>query len=655
MLKKEFNYSVYTHGQWKNKLSIYLSEIPIVQIEPLLELPASEQPEYNGALVVIELSYLMEIEDRLFTWMERFGISRNRLVVIVDKDNQPNAIFDRFKDYFHGVFPASGSVDLLAYLAENVLFGIEQGQECVRLENKLAGFYSDMRSLTKVGKALLTERNFDDLIGLILNETRKMIGADGGSIYVVEPPEKKGDPPIKLRFKKSALNLDADEFLLDIDRNSIAGYVAQKGEPLLIEDVYHLDGNEEFNFNPEFDKLHNYYTKSMMLIPMKNHRDEVIGVIQLINKKSPGVTRLSLEDMKGSGVVPFTDNCFEIAGALAGQAAMSIENYNLVNEIKQLFEGFVKASVTAIEQRDPTTSGHSFRVAEYTEALAKAVDVANEPGLEQTKFSKDQIQELRYASLLHDFGKVGVREKVLVKGKKLYTHELEIIKWRFQCLRKTAENQVLQQKLEAARNSQEDRFVLLDQKLAEEIAALHKMEKAIVHANEPTVLESGDFQVLEELTRKKVQLNDGEEVPLISKEEFLSLSIKRGTLDQTERAEIESHVTHTYAFLKQIPWTKDLEGIPNIAHSHHEKLDGTGYPLGIPAEKIPLQARMMTISDIFDALTAWDRPYKKAVPFDKALDILWDEAGKKKLDERLLKVFVDSEIYKKTEHLLARL
>ena len=174
------------------------------------------------------------------------------------------------------------------------------------------------------------------------------------------------------------MNLEGKEFLLAIDSNSIAGYVALTGKPLLIDDVYALTGKEEYRFNYEYDKNNNYYSKSMLVIPMKNHRDEVIGVLQLINKKrDPEKKNLTIDEMKGDEVVPFTQKCLELVLALGGASRGIDRKQRTLNDISNLFEGFVKASVTAIEQRDPTTSGHSFRVAEYTVALAQVIDGAS--------------------------------------------------------------------------------------------------------------------------------------------------------------------------------------------------------------------------------------------------------------------------------------
>jgi len=605
----------------------------------------------EGFVLVVSENNLVKHQEEIVAWYEKFIDCMISIIVVTKQPKDRHSFDSKVREAILFAIPENTPKELLYNIIENVIRSMHVAIGNLSLNHELTNVYRDLRSVTKVGQALLTEKDFDTLLTLILTQAKEIVAADGGSIYIVEPPEVKGQKPTKLRFKKSSLHLNADEFLLDINKNSIAGYVAMIGHHLRIDDVYALTGKEEYNFNPEYDKAFNYHTKSMMLIPMKNHHDEVIGVIQLINKKLDAARELTVEDMKGKWVIPFTDKCYQIISALAGQAGVAIENNILMGDIRNLFEGFVKASVKAIEQRDPTTSGHSARVADYTESIARAIDSQSDGVFARAHFSKDQLRELRYAALLHDFGKVGVREKVLVKAKKLYPLEIDLIEWRFRYIRKTLEKELIQKKFDVLKNHGKEALDKMEPALDKEFHhnqdRLAEMFDAILKANEPSVLEEGDFKTLETLTSKMVMLENGRNVPFLERNEFLSLSIKKGTLDAHERLEIESHVSHTYQFLSQIPWTHDLSSVPEIAHAHHEKLDGSGYPLGIPETKISLQSRIMTISDIFDALTAWDRPYKKAVPFDHALDILNDEARQKKIDADILKIFISAEIYKK--------
>jgi HD-GYP domain-containing protein (c-di-GMP phosphodiesterase class II) len=609
------------------------------------EAPPKRKEEKSAHVLLISESCLRSMEDIIHRWMD--GASVNLIVLAshpIEKSTfpliNPALIFQ--------ILPFEIDAEFLRGVVDRTFENISLKQERKSLKENLALSYMEIRRLTKVGQYLATERDFDALIDLILQEARELIGADAGSIYVTE--RKRGEKPKFLRFKKSGMNLDDKEFLLPIDSNSIAGYVAMTGKPLVIDDVYALTGKEKYRFNYEYDKRNNYHSKSMLVIPMKNHRDEVIGVIQLINKKrDPEKKSLTIDEMKGDGVTPFTQKCIELVSALAGQAAVSIENNELISDIGNLFEGFVKASVTAIEQRDPTTSGHSFRVAEYTVALAEVIDRAMSGHYCSVKFTREQLREIRYASLLHDFGKVGVREKVLVKAKKLYEHELELIQWRYHFIRKKLEHDYALKKLRFLKENGEKGFpeyeMLIDVELNEKIRQIEEIRNHVGEANEPNLTDQAvQLESLEEIARQSFDF-DGQSIPFLKNNELVSLTVRRGNLDQTERMEIESHVSHTYAFLSQIPWTADLLHVPEIAYAHHEKLNGTGYPIGLQEHEIPIQSKMMTISDIYDALTAPDRPYKKSIPTERAIGILEMEAKENRLDTNLLQVFVESKIF----------
>jgi HD-GYP domain-containing protein (c-di-GMP phosphodiesterase class II) len=335
--------------------------------------------------------------------------------------------------------------------------------------------------------------------------------------------------------------------------------------------------------------------------------------------------------------------------ALAGQAAVSIENSQLYEAIERLFEGFVKAAVHAIEQRDPTTSGHSERVALRTVGLAEAVDRLQDGPFRNISFTREQVREIRYAGLLHDFGKVGVREQVLVKAKKLYEGELALIRQRHAFIRRSVqwsfERDRAEYLLQHGREGY-DEFVrrLLGQQ-QQALDTADRFMKVVLGANEPTVLAEGDFAQLSEFAGMQFQDIEGNLQPYLSPPEQNHLSIRKGSLDERERLEIESHVNHTFAFLRKIPWTRGLARVPEIALGHHEKLDGSGYPRKVQGDAIPLQTRMMTIADIFDALTAQDRPYKRALPTERALDIMTDEVERGQLDESLFRIFLEARVW----------
>ena len=512
--------------------------------------------------------------------------------------------------------------------------------------------HRELGELTRVGVALSTERDLLKLLEMILSQARRITASDAGSLYLVERGDN-GTSPTTLRFKLSQNfslpDLPLAEFTVPIDHTSLAGYAAATGEPLVIADVYLLPNDVSYRQNRSFDEKLGYRTKSMLVIPMKTHRDEVIGVLQLINRKRDVDVRLGNDDASEQEVVPYDQRSVELVSALASQAAVAIENSLLYEDIERLFEGFVTAAVTAIEQRDPTTSGHSGRVATLTVGLAEAVDRSGSGPYQDVRFSREQLRELRYAGLLHDFGKVGVREQVLVKQKKLYPWDLDIIRHRFAFLLQRSDLQFERERADYLLShgaAQYEEFVgRLEKMRRTQRHELNRFLDAIVHANEPTVLPEGSFDELREINERSYMDFDGVEQPLLRDDELRFLMIRKGNLDDRERREIESHVTHTYRFLEQIPWTRELRHIPEIAYGHHEKLNGSGYPRRVTAEHIPVQTRMMTIADIFDALTATDRPYKRAVPAERALDILAVEAKEGMIEPHWLRTFIEARVY----------
>jgi HD-GYP domain-containing protein (c-di-GMP phosphodiesterase class II) len=509
----------------------------------------------------------------------------------------------------------------------------------------------ELTELSAIGVALTTERDLGTLLRLILSHARRVTESDAGSLYLVERDEDGA--PIRLRFahsqNDSLPSIPFASYAVPIDSSSLAGYAAATGEPLVIGDVYLLPDGTSYRQNRSFDDTFGYRTKSMLVLPMKTHRDEIIGVLQLINRKRDPEARLSCSEQIACEVVPFDARCVEIATALASQAAVAIDNGRLYEDIERLFEGFVTAAVTAIESRDPATSGHSGRVASMTVTLAQAVDRLASGPYRDVTFTREQLRELRYAGLLHDFGKVGVREQVLVKEKKLYPHDLDLIRHRFAFLDQRTELEFERARAElllaGGRPAYESGLARLECERRTRREELARFLDTIVQANEPTVLAEGSFDALKSIGRRTFVDFDGRVRPLLEDHELQFLMIRRGNLDEQERREIESHVTHTYRFLEQIPWTRELRAIPQIAYAHHEKLNGRGYPNAVTAIEIPVQARIMTIADIYDALTATDRPYKRAVPRDRALDILTMEAKDGTIDVELLDAFIGARVF----------
>jgi HD-GYP domain-containing protein (c-di-GMP phosphodiesterase class II) len=477
-----------------------------------------------------------------------------------------------------------------------------------------------LSAILEVAKAMTAERNLDTLLPLILREAARVVEAERCSLFILDRQRNE----LWSRVAQGA----TQEIRLPLGQG-IAGAVAQSGEVIVLDDAY-----ADPRFNREFDAKNNFRTTSVLCVPMRDTRGDVTGVIQALNSHDGA---FDAEDQ-------------ELLLALGGQAAQAIENALLHEEIGKLFEGFVQASVMAIESRDPTTAGHSDRVASLTVSLAQAAERSPLPRFSNLKFTRDQMQEIRYASLLHDFGKIGVREPVLVKAEKLYGHELDVLKQRFELARKDRQLASMVRRVDAVRLRGDRELGAIEQeeneRLARELKELDEAFEFILQCNRPTVLAQGGFERLTSLGG--LSFNDSRERPLtlLSPNEVTVLSIPRGSLSATERKEIESHVTHTFRFLSQIPWTRSLKRVPEIAYAHHEKLDGKGYPRSIPAEQIPVQSKMMAISDIYDALTASDRPYKKAVPHELALDILKKEAEGGQLDHELFRIFVEAEIPK---------
>ncbi|HEY6264470.1 MAG TPA: HD domain-containing phosphohydrolase [Candidatus Acidoferrum sp.] len=514
----------------------------------------------------------------------------------------------------------------------------------------------ELEELNRIGIALSETRDVGQLLELILRKAREITGADAGSLYLVERdavPAGAGWRAPQLRFKliqNDSLQFPFSEHTLPLTEESIAGYCASHGEVVELADAYRIPKQRPFHFNSSFDQETGYHTRSLLALPMKNGKGEVLGVLQLINCKRIPKLRLTGAASVRRLVHPFPERAVRLGLSLASQAAVAYENSRLYQDIENLFDGFVNAAVKAIEQRDPTTSGHSHRVCEMTVALAAAIDHEPRGPYGDLRFSREQMKELRYAALLHDFGKVGVREEVLVKAKKLYPLQFVRVLDRFDYIRRDIEARVAQQKVEAllslSRKEAEKRLRVFDEEARRLLGELDRYAEFVARANEPTLLPSSDFDVLSEIAQKNYRDPRGTERPYLSSEEVRLLSIPRGSLDADERRQIESHVVHSFNFLSQIPWTMEFRGIPEIARAHHEKLNGKGYPFGLNSDQIPIQAKMMTICDIYDALSASDRPYKRAIPTDRALDILKICVRDDEIDPELFRVFLDAQVYR---------
>ncbi|MFN7699624.1 MAG: HD domain-containing phosphohydrolase [Deltaproteobacteria bacterium] len=579
-----------------------------------------------------------------------------------------------------------GLVDPFYLAVAGALERVELRSASERRAKWLNRYRYELGEIIEISRAISQERDLDRLLGLILEKSRFITGSDAGSLYVIE--QRAGSHEKHLRFKLSqneSVSFESKEFTIPMSTRSIAGAAAVMRRPINIPDVYDLilpDGRgsrdtiradspfatrEEagppagasllppsgetpvFTFDPSFDLKVGYRTKSMIAMPMISAEDEVIGVIQLINRKRDPRKLLTAQRVDDE-VLPFDQRSEDLLSTLASQAGIALENALLYDEIRRIFDGFVRASVQAIEQRDPTTSGHSLRVSLLSVALAEAVDRADTGAYRDQRFSRRDLKELEYASLLHDFGKIGVREEVLVKAKKLYPHQLREVRQRFDYASLQIESVYLGKKVEAILGgATKVEIEGIDRTMAQKKAELESAWRLIESANEPTVLREGDFTKIAELGKRTYVDACGHAQPLLSPDEVVSLQVTKGSLHDREVDEIRSHVVHTRNFLSKIPWGKNFERIPEIAGNHHERLNGRGYPEARMAEAIPTASKIMTIADIYDALTARDRPYKKAMPVQRALDILGFEVKDGHIDAELVRIFTSAEVFKRVE------
>jgi HD-GYP domain-containing protein (c-di-GMP phosphodiesterase class II) len=517
---------------------------------------------------------------------------------------------------------------------------------------------SDQEALISIGRSLSLEKDPDKLLRSMLYLSKKITGADAGSIFLVE----KQDGRKYLRFTYThtfSREIPFEQSLMPLDTTSIAGYVAATGRVLNLPDVYRLKPDDPISFNPDFDRRSGYRTRSMLAVPMRNHLDEVIGVIQLINSKErrSGGRELSGDEAYSIRlvterdferyVVPFHTRYEALMEAVASQAAIALENRMMIRRIQEQFEGFVRASVSAIESRDPVTSGHSFRVAELSVRIAQAVNNCTTGALGGLCFTRHEIREIELAGVLHDFGKLYIEPAVFLKAKKLYPEQLELLLLRQDFLRRTVELSFEKRRAAlASASAPASEFTRLDRELTLRLSRLDEIKAAVLGLNEPSAVPDHRIEAILadiEAERDFDRYTDyaDEPIPLLTEEERRSLAIRRGSLNPEEREAIQSHVTHTYEFVRCIPWPNEFRNIPEIALFHHERLDGSGYPEGRSGQdSIPIQSRIIALADVYDALTAPDRPYKKAIPEEKVREILRDEAASGKLDPDLVELFL---------------
>lgn len=500
----------------------------------------------------------------------------------------------------------------------------DSGYEVESLSGEVVRGYEELTLIFGLTARLGALVDVDEICHVIAEETGRVTGASDVLVQLADEEEGTLDTVYALGEHRDA----AQGYRLGI-KEGIVGSACVSHRPVLVCEV-------------DEDKRHTgwpYPVRRLLAVPMMAE-GRVIGAITSTDKKGGG---------------EFESREAKLVSAIVSVAAIAIKNAQLYSEIKGLFEGFIGAAATAVESRDPTTAGHSSRVAVLTVELAKKVDTSDIPEFRDVKFSREDLMELHYAGLLHDFGKIGVRESVLVKGGKLYPEQLDGIRHRFGVIREQLVREAAERKLavllERGGDAYREFLPEVESGLSGELASLEGQLRVIETVNDPRVMltELQEARTLGELTGRYYTGLGGGRLPWLTSQEYETLNVLRGSLTPDERAEVESHVTHSYNFLTRIPWTKGFRKIAEIVLTHHERLDGTGYPRGLKADDIPLQAKIMAVADVYDALTAWDRPYKAAVSVQKALFILELEAANGKLEPHLVQMFRDLGVYRAVE------
>ena len=516
--------------------------------------------------------------------------------------------------------------------------------KAAHMMSQLARTDDEYRELAQVGMALMSEHDETKLIKLILHQGKQLTGSDAGAFLFLELDEHGNEILRPVAYEVDSLrHVTSTALTYPIDNTSMVGYAALTKEPVVVANSRDLPPGTPFTPSDALSQEQHYWARAMLAMPMFTQKDKLLGVLAFMNRKSD--PRVLLKDAWSFAhyVVPYEDRHVRLTRALASMAAVSIENAQLHGQIEHIFESFLKAAVSAVDARDPTTAGHSLRVAALTAALAEAVDHSDRGRYRHQRFTAVQMRQLRFAALLHDIGKVAVREDVLVKAKKLPPVLWERIDARFDLIRRRME-------LERCRseNGQCSMYAKggIDEHLDAQLQELDRLREIVKAANEPAVLAKDADVSLRDIARRTFHRSDGRIEPYLTADELHFLQIARGTLDEQERAEIESHVQKTHQFLTRIPWTDNLKDLVTYASGHHEKLNGSGYPKGLTDKEIPIQTRMITLADMFDALTSSDRPYKPAVPADKALDIIRQEADEGMLDRALVDIMTESQVYK---------
>ena len=483
-----------------------------------------------------------------------------------------------------------------------------------------------LKHLTEIGIALSAEKNIHKILELIVEEARRLSTADGGTLYIVDPEYKHlkfeivqneslnirmgGTSDIETPFPPVPFEIDGQP-----NNANVSSYVALTDETVNIPDLYEAEGFD-FSGARKYDEASGYRSKSILVIPMKNHEETIIGVLQPVNATDPETQQ----------VVPFSPQIVDLIASLASQAAVALTNRKLIEDLASLFDSFIQTIASAIDEKSPYTGGHIRRVTTLTMMIARKINATQEGRFANVHFNEDELEELRMAAWMHDIGKIVLPEHVVSKRTKLECvfDRIHLIETRLELIRQLKKNECWSRKFKLLDAGQLDRAGVeeLERELERDIGNLRQYEECVIRCNRSgKPLDDEDVARLREISQHTYRL-DGEEYPYLTEDELKHLLVRRGNLTPAERKIIESHALMSIRMLNGLPFPKKLERVPEYAGGHHEKLDGTGYPLGLRADQLSLQTRIIAIADIFEALTARDRPYKSAMTPEKAIQIL---------------------------------
>ena len=528
-----------------------------------------------------------------------------------------------------------------------------------RNDDSPVDLFRRLEQLNEIGAALSLEKNLNALLEKILLAVKAITRADGGTLYLVEG--ESAEQVLRFEIVRTA-SLDIAmggttgnpipfypiHLFKNGDPNTsmVAAFAALTGQTVNIADAYTEEGFD-FSGTRAFDAKTGYRSQSFLTVPMKNHEAEIIGVLQLINCQDPDTGE----------IVPFAPADQRLAESLASQAAIALTNRALINQLEHLFESFINMINEAIDEKSPYTGGHCQRVPTLTMMLAEAVnDTLDGPLAEFTMAEKDRY-ELRIAGLLHDCGKITTPVHVVDKATKLETifDRISLVDTRFEVLKRDAEIDALNKKLELARQTgldeitRRDRTYAIDEDLRDTVRQIEEDRKFLRRCNIGAESMSKEEQdrVHQIGLGYKWRDSSGNTADFLTDDELKNLVISRGTLTQEEREIINHHIVSTIKMLEALPWPKHLRNVPEYAGGHHERMDGKGYPRGLTRDQMSVQARVMGIADIFEALTAKDRPYKKGKTLSESLHILGKFRLNGHIDPDLFDIFIRRRVYTK--------